>query len=189
MGLRDALDNGQPEAVSVGAVRHVSAACLLERTQEPLDLVGSDRRSGVAYGDGGSSGRRYGRDLDCAGGGVVAQGVIDEVGDQPFDQCGVACGWGRNEGGGDPDASAFGFMSASGEHGVGDLGEVEVFPVFDSSLAGGQGEEGVDESFLVLAEVEGFFAGRPKVGGGCAGVAERDLEEGALAGQWGSQFV
>ena len=71
----------------------------------------------------------------------------------------------------DADASPLGFLSASGEHGVGDSGEIEVLPVFDSSLAGGQGEESVDQPFLVLAELQRFFAGRPQVGGVTSGSA------------------
>ena len=97
VGLGDGLDDGQAEAVSV-VMADTLAACLLEGLEEPVDLVGRDSWSAVTYGDGRLSGRRYGRDLDRPVGGVVAQGVVYEVGDQPFDQCGIACGWAPKRG-------------------------------------------------------------------------------------------
>jgi len=56
----------------------------------------------------------------------------------------------REEGGVDIDGLAFGLVSASGEDGFGDLGEIERLPLFDPAFAGGQGEEGLDESLLVF---------------------------------------
>lgn len=45
------------------------------------------------------------------------------------------------------------------------MGEIERFPVFDAAFVCGEGEQGVDELFLLVAELEGFFAGRAKITG------------------------
>ena len=69
------------------------------------------------------------------------------------------------------------FLSAADEHRFGDLGEIERLPLFDASLAGRQGEECVDEPFLLLAELRAPPRRLArKVSALGVGVGEGDLE-------------
>ena len=77
-------------------------------------------------------------------------------------------------------------VTVSGQNGAVIVSEIEWLPLFDAALAGGQGEEGLDESLLVLAEGEGFLAGRPQGVGVGVRVGEGDFEEGLEAGEGGA---
>ena len=85
--------------------------------------------------------------------------------------------------------SALGLMSTSGQDGLSDVSEIEWLPLFDAALAGGQGEQCLDESLLVFAEGEGLLAGRPQGVGVGVRVGEGDFQEGSLAGERGAQLV
>ena len=59
----------------------------------------------------------------------------------------------------------------------------------EAALAAGQGEQRLDEAFLLGVGGEHLpRGGAPGLGGG-AGVVERDLQHGALAGDGGAQLV
>ena len=81
------------------------------------------------------------------------------------------------------DASALSLVTALGEDGLGNLGEIKWLPLFDAALTGGQREEGLDESLLVLAEGESFLADRPQGVGVGVRVGEGDFEEGLETGE------
>jgi len=74
-------------------------------------------------------------------------------------------------------------VTVLGEDGLGNLGQIKWLPLFDASLTGGQREEGLDESLLVLAEGESFLAGRPQGVGVEVRVGEGDFEEGLETGE------
>ena len=79
-----------------------------------------------------------------------------------------------------------GLVAAGGEHVRDDVGEVEGVPAGDAALAGGQGEQCLDEPFLVSAQSERFLAGRAQGVGVGVGVGEGDFEEGPQAGEGGA---
>ena len=54
------------------------------------------------------------------------------------------------------------------------------------ALAGGQGQEGLDEPLLVLAERKGLLADRPQGVRVGVRVGKGDFEEGLEAGEWGA---
>jgi hypothetical protein len=83
---------------------------------------------------------------------VVADGVVDEVGDQAFDQSGIPDGRRGCEVLGQVDAFPDGSVTAGGEHAGDDLREIDRVPAGGPVLAGGQGEQGVDEPFLMSAQ-------------------------------------
>jgi hypothetical protein len=120
---------------------------------------------------------------------VVAQGIVNEVRHEQFDQPRVAGRGGGGERRLDAEVPAFGFGPAAGQGRVSDLSEIEPLPALDAAFAGGQGEEGINQLFLLVAELKGLFAGRPERCGGGAGIGQRDLQESPLPGQRGPQFV
>ena len=61
-------------------------------------------------------------------------------------------------------------VAAGGEHSRDDFGEVEGVPAGHAALAGGQGEQCLDELLLVSAEGEGLLAGRAQGAGAGVGV-------------------
>jgi hypothetical protein len=67
-------------------------------------------------------------------------------------------------------------VAAGGEHSRDDFGEVEGVPAGHAALAGGQGEQCLDELLLVSAEGEGLLAGRAQGAGAGVGVGEGDFE-------------
>ncbi len=73
--------------------------------------------------------------------------------------------------------------------GRGGLGQVGGFAVADASFAAGQGEQCLQEALLVDAGFEEFLAGGAPLLDGCAGVAQRYLQQGAVEGERGAQFV
>jgi hypothetical protein len=85
---------------------------------------------------------------------------------------------------------ACGGIGLSGVQGlVRDGREVEGVAVVQAALAAGQGEQRVDQPFLLLAGFQDVLADRAEGGGGGAGVGEGDLDHGAFDGQRGTQFV
>ena len=60
------------------------------------------------------------------------------------------------------------------------------FPVVESALAAGEGEEGFDEVFLLVVGGEEFFGGGPPRFCAGVGVVERDLQQVALCGEGGA---
>ena len=120
---------------------------------------------------------------------VVADGVVDEVGDEAFDQSRVPGRHCRRQVFGEVHASLCSPVATGGKHSCDDSGEVEGVPAGDAALAGGQGEQCLDEPFLVSAECEGFLAGRAQGVDVGVGVGEGDFEEGSQASEGGAQLV
>ena len=90
---------------------------------------------------------------------VVTDGIVDQVRHQLVQQAGVAGNGGLAQGGVDPE-SAGGRGRLEGVEDVsGDGGEVDRLLVVESSLAAGQGEEGVDQALLFPARLEDLLAG------------------------------
>src|SRR4029450_1295315 len=85
VGGGDRADDGQAEtgaAVGAGAVGLQS----VERLEQGRDLVGGNEGAAVGDRDKGHGAGVAGVDLDPAAGLVVADGVLDQVGDQPLQQ-------------------------------------------------------------------------------------------------------
>src|ERR1022692_367899 len=80
-------------------------------------------------------------------------------------------------------------VAGGGEPSGADLGGVEGVPAGDAALAGGQGEQCLDEPLLVSAKGEGLLAGRAQGVGVGVGVGEGDFEEGSQAGEGGAELV
>ena len=83
----------------------------------------------------------------------------------------------------------FSFGTASLEDLGGDGGEIEGLALVEAALAAGEGEQRFDQPFLLLADDEDALAGFAERVGRRVGVGERDLDEGALVGEWGAQLV
>src|SRR5438445_10017133 len=79
----DGLDDRESEADAVAVIGAVCTEAL-ERLEEPLDVMGWNDRPAVSDGDDGPVGLGCGSHLDAASRLVVADAVIDEVGDQPL---------------------------------------------------------------------------------------------------------
>jgi len=75
------------------------------------------------------------------------------------------------------------------QHFTGDCCEVDCLALFEAPLAAGQGNQCLDEALLLGVGGEDVPGGVPPHACGGAGVVERDLQHGALAGERGTQFV
>ena len=85
-------------------------------------------------------------------------------------------------------AEAFAVDGGARQNGFADLGEVGSLTVVESAFAAGEGEEGLDQGLLLPVGGEERLAGRsPHLRGG--GIAEGDLDQGALPGEGRSQLV
>ena len=89
----------------------------------------------------------------------------------------------------DVDASLLGVLPPDQENLLGDLGQIKGFPLLDSPLTGGQGEQRLDETFLLIAQRQHLLAGRSQRLRGGIWVGEGHLEQGPFRGERGSQFV
>ena len=184
--LGDGVDDGETETETMTVTLAVAAALpvgrqSLEGLDETLDLVVGNDWPAVGDREGRLRAGGLSGDLDVSVRVVVADGVVDEVGDEAFDQSRVP---GRQRGRqvfGEVDASLCHLVAAGCEHSSDDVGEVDGVPAGDAALAGGQGEQGVDEALLVSAKSEGLLAGRAEGVGIGVGVGESDFEEGPLA--------
>ena len=93
----DRLDDGESQPVAV-VVAGAGAVQSLERLEETLDLLGWNGRAGVRDGHEGMPVTSPGGDLDVSAGGVVADRVVDQVGDQALEQSWIARGRRRVQG-------------------------------------------------------------------------------------------
>jgi hypothetical protein len=91
MRVRDRLDDRNSQSVSA-LVLGTGAVEWLEGLEETLDLFGRYGRAGVSYRCEGVSVAGPGGDFDMSFGGVVADRVVDQVGDQTLDQSWIARG-------------------------------------------------------------------------------------------------
>ena len=85
----DRLDDGESQSVAA-VVAGTGAAQSLEGLEETLDLLGRDGRAGVRDRHEGVPVAGPGGDLDMSAGGVVADRVVDQVGDQALEQSWIA---------------------------------------------------------------------------------------------------
>ena len=68
-------------------------------------------------------------------------------------------------------------------------GEVDGFASIEPALAAGEGEEGFDQARLLVVRGEHLLGGGTPCGDRRVGVVERNLQQGALGGKGGAQFV
>ena len=121
-------------------------------------------------------------DADAAAGDVVPDRVVDQVGGQALQQA-VVAEYGRGaDGGADGQPAGGGFWLEGVQDAGGDGGEVEELAVVEAALAAGQGEQRLDELFLLVAGFQHVFAGGPERGQGGVGVGEGHLQQGAGRG-------
>ena len=73
--------------------------------------------------------------------------------------------------------------------GGGDRGEVDGLMAVEAALAAGEREQRFDQALLLLADGEQLLAGVPVGLDAGVGIAERELEQGALERERGAQLV
>jgi hypothetical protein len=152
VGVGDGLHDGEPETDTVAAAGAVGAESL-EGLEEPLDCRGRHDGSGVSHGNDGLSAAGLGRHVDVAVGHVVAGGVVHKIGDQPFDEAGIAKPGGRAEHLVHLDRAVIG-VAAGLENLAGHGGEVEGCSPLEPRLSSREGEERFDEPFLLVPSGE-----------------------------------
>jgi len=185
---RDGSDDGQSEPVSVLVVCPAPIEPL-EGLEEAVDVRWRDGWSGVGHRQDGHAVLNPGQDLDTAVGNVVANGVGEQVGHEPFDEQGVAIEDRRFCHLVDVNSESAGLGLETGKSGRDGDGEVNGFVSVQAAFAAGEGEEGFDQARLLIAGGEHLLGGGTPGGGRRAGVVERNLEEGALGRQGGAQLV
>src|SRR5580704_15142048 len=160
------------------------AAELLKGFEEPADLGVGDDRPGVGDRQEGPSGASPGGQGDASVVVVVADGVVEEVGDQSLGELGIAYGRRGGDVGVNLEPRASGALDYALRQGLaGDFREVEGLLLIEAAFAAGEGEERVDETLLVYTRDEELFADAAEGVEGSAGVGEGDLEQGALHGE------
>ena len=97
MRTHDALHNREPEAVSV-RVLSSGAVEALEGLEKARQGIGRDHRASVRDGQNGVVVVSFSGDLDVPPERVVMDGVLNEVGDEPFEQARVAFNGRRSQG-------------------------------------------------------------------------------------------
>jgi hypothetical protein len=157
--------------------------------KEAVDVRRRDEWSGVGHRQDGLAVLDPGPDLDTAVGNVVADGVGEQVGHEPFDEQRVAIEGRRfyhlvdvN-----PESAGLGRQAGQGRGNAG--GEVDGFVFVQPAFAAGQGEQGFDQARLLIAGGEHLLGGGTPGGGRGVRVIEGNLEEGASGGQGGAQLV
>jgi hypothetical protein len=98
-------------------------------------------------------------ELDRAAGGVVADGVVDQVGGQPLDQARVAEHRRGVQQRLNLDAFPLGLGPGGAQVGRSGIGQVGGLTAADAAFAGGHGERALQKVFLVLAGFEDLLAG------------------------------
>jgi len=178
----DGPDDGEAEAVTVALVGAVAVEAL-ERFEETVDLSGRDDRPRVPYGQQGAAAAGPGRDGDASRHLVVAHGVVDQVGDEPFEEERVPLDQGGSDRGLDVQAQPADAGAGSENRPPGDGREIDGFVVIGPGFAVGEGEERLDETRLLVARGEQLVArGSPPLGARLR-AREGDLEQGALRGE------
>lgn len=179
------LHDGEAEAEAVVLACAIAGEAL-EGLEKTVELVWGYDRPGVGDHECGLPVLGLDYYLDVAVGMVVPDGVVDKVRDEPFDEVDIS---GERSGKKERIESyplGFGGRLAGVEDLAGDRRQVERLAVIEASLAAGQGEEGFDELFLLLAVFEEVLANRSVGLDGCVGVAQDHFEEGAFDGDRGA---
>ena len=151
--------------------------------------VGRDDRPGVSHRQDGVTVAGAGSDLDIPAGDVVPDGVVDQVGHQLLNQERVTVEDGGLDVGVDVQAEAADPGLGGGQGGAGDVRQVQGLALAGVGFAAGQGEQRLDEAFLLGVGGEQFLADSPPGAGGARRVGEGDLEQGAFPRQRGAQLV
>ena len=130
-----------------------------------------------------------GRDLDVSLGDVVADGVIEQVGDQALQQPRIASrrGWGERRA--DVEVEACGLRLPHPQDLGGNGREVEALAPLQSRLAARERQQPIDHLLQVLLGGEHALVGRAQRGEVRVRVGERDLDQGSLARQRRAQLV
>jgi hypothetical protein len=161
----------------------------LEGLEEAVDFRWRYEGSGVGHRQDGPAVLHSGPDLGTAFGAVVPDGVGEQVGHQPFDEQGISVEgrWFGHIVDSNPEPADLG---RQGGQGGGDGGsEVDGFVFVQAAFAAGQGEQGFDQARLLIAGGEHLLGGGTPRGGRRTRVIERNLEEGPLGRQGGTQLV
>jgi hypothetical protein len=189
VGAGDGADDGQAEAVAVAVGAGGARAEPLEGLEQAVDFGGRDDLAGVGHRQDGAGVADLGGDLDFPAADVVPDGVVDQVRDQLLDQERVTVEGGGLEIGLDVQAEAADRGAGGGQGFAGDGGQVRGLALAGADFAAGQGEQRLEEVFLLGVGGEQFPADAlPRIGGR-GRVGEGDLEQGAFPGQWGAQLV
>jgi hypothetical protein len=188
VGPGDGRDDGQAEAKAVVASGPLGAQAL-ERLEEPADLGGGDDGPGVGDREGGAAAVGCHVNAEVAAGQVVAQRVVDQVGGKLPEQAVVTKDGGGGQHGTDGHVAASGVRLAGAQDLCGDPGEVQGLAPVEAALAAGQGQQRVDQPFLLLSFGEHILACRAQRGGGSGRVGEGHLQHGPRRGQRGPQLM
>jgi hypothetical protein len=187
VGGGDGPDDGQAKAVTIAAGRTGTEP--LERLEQAFDVGGMDDLPGAGHRQDGAGLAGLGGDLDVPAGEVVPDGVVDQVGGQLLEQEGVTIEGGGLDSGPDVQAQAADRGAGGGQGSAGDSGQVGGLVRAGSRFAAGQGEQCLDEAFLLGVGSEQFLADSLPGAGGGGRVGAGDLEQGAFPGQRGAQLV
>ena len=90
-------------------------------------------------------------DVELAAGDVVAQRVVDQVGHEPLEEAGVAEDGRGGDRGADGQPAVSGVWLAGAQGVAGDVSEVEGLSAVEAALAAGQGQQRLDQLFLMFA--------------------------------------
>jgi hypothetical protein len=184
----DGSDDGQSESVPVRVVCPAPVEPL-EGLEEAVDIRQRDKRPGVGHRQDGLAVGHPGPDLDTAVGHVMADGVGEQVGHEPFHEQRVSIEGRRfrQRVDVDPESAGLGLQVGQGRGDGG--GEVDGLVAVQPAFAAGQGEQGFDQACLLIAGGEHLLGGGTPGRGRRVGVVERNLEERALGRQGGAQLV
>ena len=141
--------------------------------------------SGAAVGDPdhGHGAGAAGVDLDPPAAPVVADGVLDQVGDQPLEQGAVAGHRGGAQHLADPEAEAP-HLGGGRRQGVGGgQGQVERLGRPELALAAGQGQQALDQALAALVGLQHATGHGPQRGRVGRRVGQGDVDLGAGDGQ------
>jgi hypothetical protein len=164
-----------PAAVAVGAQP-------LEGLEELVDSVRGHERPGVGHHQDRVSTESVGDDSNAAVGAVVVDRVVDEVGDQPFDEPGVSEGGRRRELGSQVEPLVPEHHAWALEDGLGHQGQIERLSTVAAGLPSSEREQRLDEPFLLGAGGEHSLVRSPERLDGRGGVIGCDLDHRPLGG-------
>jgi hypothetical protein len=131
----------------------------LKRFEKAVDLRTRDHRSGVGDRQECQAVSRSGRQLDAASGDLVPDGVVDQVGDESFDEVWVAREGRRFNSGIDLDPETVDHRTAGVKDRGSDDGQVDRLVALHTTLAAGEGEKGFDDGLLLPVRCKQRFAG------------------------------
>ena len=183
-----AADDGQAEAVAAVAAGWARAEPL-EGLEQAADLGERDDLPGVGHRQDGVAVAGPGGDLDVPARDVVMNGVVDQVGHQLLNEEGVTVEDGGLDAGVDVQAEAADPGRGTARAALVMAARSSELALAEAGFAAGQGEQRLDEAFLLGVEGEQVPADVLPGGGGGGRVGAGDLEQGAFPGQRRAQLV